>query len=305
MIAVRALTRAAVVALGAVTVAFAILHLAPGEPARTLVGPHATEETLARARQTYHLDEPVAWQYLTLLGRLARGDLGESYRSRRPVADILAERVGPTAQLALGAIALQLLLGIPLGVIAAARRGRWPDRLISSSTVLLLATPGFVLASLLLYFVGHRLGWLPILGMGESLSERLVHSILPTLSLSGAGAAWVAQLTRTEVLRTLDEDFVRSARAKGLSETRVVWHHALRPALPAVLAATGVELGALLTGAIAVEAIFGWPGLGREAMQAVLELDIPLVLGIVLVVSVAVALVNAFTEVLQERLTPR
>lgn len=304
MIVLRALIRAAVVAFWAVTVAFAILHLAPGEPARTLVGPHATEETLARAKEAYRLDEPIAVQYVVFLGRLARGDLGESYRSRRPVADILAERVGPTAQLALGAIALQLLLGIPLGVVAAARRGRWLDRLISSSTVLLLATPGFVLASLLLTFVGHRLGWLPILGMGESFPERLVHSILPTLSLSGAGAASVAQLTRAEVLRTLDEDFVRSARAKGLPETRVLWHHALRPAVPAVLAATGVELGALLTGAIAVEYLFGWPGLGREAMQAVLELDLPLVLGIVLVVSIAVALVNAVTEVLQERLGP-
>lgn len=304
MIIVRALLRAAVVALCAVTVAFVILHLAPGDPARTLVGPHANEETLARARESYHLDDPVALQYLAFVGRLARGDLGESYRSRRPVADILAERIGPTAQLVLGAIALQLLFGLPLGVLAAARRGRWIDRLISSSAVLLLATPGFVLASLLLTFVGHRLGWLPIFGMGEALGERLVHSILPTLSLSAAGAAWVAQLARAEVLRTLDEDYVRSARAKGLSELRVVWHHALRPALPAIVASTGVELGALLTNAIAVEALFGWPGLGLEAMQAVLELDLPLVLGVTLVVAIAVALVNAVTDVLQERLSP-
>ncbi len=303
--AARALGRGLVIVLCAVTVAFAILHLAPGDPVHTLVGPHATPETMAEARAHHGLDRSLPAQYATMLGHLARGDLGESFRTHRPVREIIVERLGPTLQLMAAVLVLQIVFGVPLGVVAARRRGRAADRAVGVGTVLALSAPPFVLATVLLYLVGFLWGWLPILGYGEGLVERLRHLALPALSLAAGGAAMTAQLVRAELVRTLAEDYVRTARAKGLPERAVVWRHALRPALIAAVAALGTELAMVLTGAVAVESIFGWPGLGREALQAVLELDIPLILGVVIVGAVAVTIINVVSELVQRRLDPR
>ncbi|HRC54454.1 MAG TPA: ABC transporter permease [Kofleriaceae bacterium] len=301
----QALGRGCVVIVVALTATFAVLHMVPGDPARLLVGSQADADTLARARAHLGLDEPLAVQYLLMLRNTARGDLGESYRTRRPVSTILAERLWPSVELTVAALLLQLLVGIPLGVMAARRRGRWPDIAIGAGSLLALSTPGFVFGTTLLYVVGYRLGWLPIVGYGQGALQHLAHLVLPALSLAFVGVAMVAQLVRGELVRAMDEDYVRSARAKGLSESRVIWRHALAPVLPPVLAAIGVEFGLLLTGAVAVESIFGWPGLGREALQAVLELDIPLIMGIVIVSAVAITLVNVVVELLQRALNPR
>lgn len=289
----------------AVTLTFLILRVAPGDPARALVGPHASEEAIAHARHHHGLDQPLPVQYLRYLGQVARGDLGESYRSHRPVADILVERAWPTLQLTAAAALLQLLLGVPLGALAAARRGRRADRAVGGFAVLALAAPPFVVATLLLYAAGFRLGWLPINGYGTGGLDRLAHLILPALSVALVSIGTTALLLRAELRGALAADYVRTARAKGVGERGVLWRHAMRPSLPPMVAALGVDLGIPLTGAVTVESIFGWPGLGREALLAVLELDIPLVLGVVLACAFAIATVTLVMDLAILALDPR
>lgn len=295
----------AALVLFVVTVAFAILHLAPGDPARALVGPHATEETLAHARALHGLDRSLPAQYVRYLGNVLTGELGVSYRNHKPVSEVLLEHLWPTFQLILAAMLLQLLLGIPLGALAARYRRRWPDRLISAGSLLALAAPPFVVGAVLLYVAGFRLGWLPINGYGEGFVDRLAHLVLPALTTVLGGLAVAAQLLRTELVDALAEDYTRTARAKGVSERGVVWRHALRPSLVPVLASTSLDLGWLVTNAVVAESIFGWPGLGREALLAVLELDIPLVLGLVIVTSVTVALSTLVFDLIILAIDPR
>lgn len=289
----------------ALTVTFAVLHLAPGDPARALVGPHASEETLAHARALHGLDQPLPMQYVRYLGNVLRGELGQSYRSRREVSDILLDTAWPTAQLTLAAVAMQLALGIPLGMWAARRRGRWGDRAISTGAVVGLAVPPFVIGTLLLYVVGFRLGWLPINGYGEGLVDRLAHLVLPAFTMALLSISATALLLRGELVAVLDQDFIRTARAKGVSERGVLGRHALRPSLAPVIAMVTVDLGVLITNAVVAESIFGWPGLGREALLAVLELDISLVLGIVIVTSVTVAIVSFLVDLVLFAIDPR
>jgi peptide/nickel transport system permease protein len=288
-----------------VTVAFAILHLAPGDPARALVGPHATEETLAHARALHGLDRSLPAQYVRYLGNVLTGELGISYRDRRPVSEVLLDHLWPTFQLALAAVLLQLLLGIPLGALAARYRRRWPDHLISTGALLALASPPFVVGGLLLYVAGFRLGWLPINGYGEGFVDRLAHLILPASTIAIGTIAATTQLLRAELSEALAQDYIRTARAKGVSERGVVWRHALRPSLAPVVAVASIDLGWLITGAVVAESIFGWPGLGREALLAVLDLDIPLVLGLVIVTSATVALSTLLFDLLTLAIDPR
>ena len=295
----------AALVLFVVSVAFVILHLAPGDPARALVGPHATEETVAHARALHGLDRSLPAQYVRYLGNALTGELGVSYRNHRPVVELIREHLWPTFQLTLAAVLLQLLLGIPLGALAARYRRRWPDRLISAGTLMALAAPPFVVGGILLYVAGFRLGWLPINGYGEGFLDRLAHLILPTCTIALGGITASVQLLRTEMIDALAEDYARTARAKGVSERGVVWRHALRPSLSPVLASVSIDLGWLVTGAVVAESIFGWPGLGREALLAVLELDIPVVLGVVIVTSVTVALSTLVFDLITLAIDPR
>jgi peptide/nickel transport system permease protein len=288
-----------------VTSTFLLAVAMPAEPMRAMLGPHATPETIARARAQYCLDEGLLVQYGCFVGRLARGDLGESFRSQRPVRTILAERIGPTAQLAVAALALQLALGIPLGVLAAARRGRWPDHAASLGGLVALSAPTFVVGTVLLYVFAYALGWFPLGGHGAPGLDRLYHLVLPAATLAAIGIASYARVIRYELEDVLDEDYVRTARAKGLAERDVIVRHALRPALGPLVALVGIDLGALLGGAIVTEAIFSWPGLGREVMLAITEVDLPLLLGVVLVTAIAVALANLIADLVQRGLDPR
>jgi peptide/nickel transport system permease protein len=289
----------------AITATFLIVHAVPGDPARVMVGPHGNAETLAQARAYHGLDQPLPEQYLRYLGRALRGDFGESYRSHRAVSDIVLEHIWPTLQLVAASLAMQLVLGVALGLVAARGRRRWPDLAVSGGSLLALAAPPFVVGTLLFYVVGYRWGWLPMSGYGEPGLDRLAHVIAPALALAVGGIASTAQLARAELVRVLPLDFIRTARAKGVGEPRVLMTHALRPALPPVIAALGVELGALLTGAVVVESLFGWPGLGREALLAVFEVDIPLVLGVVLACSLIIAVVTFVVDLLNLALDPR
>ena len=289
----------------AVTATFLVTIAIPADPARALVGPHATAEALDRVRAHYCLDRGMVGQYGCWIARVARGDLGESYRSKRAVAEIIADRVWPTAQLALAAIALQLALGVPLGLVSATRRGSWLDGGVHVASSIAQSVPAFVAGTVLLYVAAYRWGWFPIGGYGAGGWDRLAHLVLPAMTLASVGTAYYARLVRAELIDVLREDYVRTARAKGLPERIVIGRHALRNALGPIVTLVGLDLGVLLGGAVVIEVIFAWPGLGRELLQAILELDIPLILGVAMVSACAIAVANLIVDVVQLWLDPR
>jgi len=288
-----------------VTATFAMLAVIPADPAKALLGPHGTPEAAERVRAHYCLDEGPLVQYGCWLESLARGDLGESYRSKRPVTEILAARAWPTAQLALAAIVLQLVLGIPLGMIAALRKHRWPDHGITVLSLVGQSAPPFVVGTLLSYVLAYRFGWFPIAGYGDGVLDRLHHLVLPALTVATMGTALYARLARAELVENLAGDHVRTARAKGLPERTVVLRHALRPGLGPLVTLVGLDLGVLLGGAVVTETIFAWPGLGREVLLAIADVDVPLILGVVLVSAIAVAIANLLADLVHVALDPR
>lgn len=288
-----------------VTTSFLATAAIPADPAKALLGPHATPDALERVRAHYCLDRGILVQYGCWIDRVAHADLGESFRSKRAVTDIITSRIGPTAQLAVAALVLQLALGLPLGILAAVRRGRWPDRTMYFASLLAQSAPQFFVGTTLLYMVAYRWGWLPIGGYGDGLWDRLVHLVLPAMTVATFGIAYYARVMRSELLDVLGEDYVRTARAKGLPERLVVGRHALRNAAGPLVSLVGIELGALLGGSVVTEVIFAWPGLGREVLHAILEVDIPLILGVVMVGAIAVALANLIVDLVQLWIDPR
>lgn len=288
-----------------VTATFAMIALLPADPVKARLGSHADAAAVERARAFYCLDDGPLAQYGCWIARVARGELGESSRSKRPVAEILIDRAWPTIQLALAAIVLQLLVGVPLGVIAAVRRGRWPARAVELVELVAQSVPSFLAGALLLYVVAYRWDLLPLSGYGAGGWDRLRHLVLPAATLAAIGFASYARTVSTELTDALREDYVRTARAKGLPERAVVLRHGLRTALGPVVTLVGIDLGVLVGGAIVVEQIFAWPGLGREVLQATLELDIPLILGAVLASAVAIAIANLLADLVQVWLDPR
>jgi peptide/nickel transport system permease protein len=289
----------------AVTLTFLVTVTIPADPAKAMLGPHATAEAIERVRAHYCLDRGALVQYGCWISRVARGDLGESYRSKRAVTAIIAERVWPTAQLALAAIALQLAIGVPLGITAAVRRGRWQDRSVQVASSIAQSVPAFFAGILLLYALAYRAGWFPLGGYGAGGWDRLAHLALPATTLALVGVAYYARVVRSELIDVLGEDHVRTARAKGLPERAVIGRHALRNALGPLVALVGIDLGVLLGGAVVIELIFAWPGLGREVLQAIFEVDIPLILGVVLVSAIAIAAANLVADLVQLWLDPR
>jgi peptide/nickel transport system permease protein len=288
-----------------VSVTFVMVMWIPAEPARTLLGPHATPEAIERVRAHYCLDKGIAGEYACYVGRLARLDLGESFRTHRAVGAVIRERFLPTAQLALAALFLQLCVGVPLGVWAASRRRRWPDHLTNVIGLLGQSAPTFFVGTVLLYVFAYTLGWFPLTGYGAGILGRLYHLALPAATLATLGVAYYARLVRNELVETLDADFIRTARAKGLDERQIVTRHAFANTLGPLASLVGIDLGVLLGGAIVTEYIFGWPGLGREVLQAILEVDIPLILGVVLVSAVVIALANLLVDLFAVKLDPR
>lgn len=296
-IAARLAAMAAVIA-ATVTIAFLLVVALPADPARALAGPRATPDTLARIRAHYCLDRAVVIRYGCFVGRIGRGDLGTSLRSQRPVRALVAERAAATAQLAAAALVIELAIALPLAMWCAQRRRRG----VELALTVVHATPAFVLGPLLLYLVGYRLGWLPLGGRGDG---GLAPLVLPALTLALVALPATVRLVRDELVTALDSDHVRAARARGLPPWRVAWRHALVPTLPTLVAHVGVEAGALLGGAVVVEAVFAWPGLGREAVLAIASLDLPVILGVTLVAALAVTVASAAADALTWWLDPR
>ena len=301
----RRLAWAAAVIWFVVTATFAMLAAIPADPAKVLLGPNSEPAAVERARVYYCLDRGVLVQYGCWIERVARGDLGESFRSKRPVAQILADRAWPTVQLALAAILLQLAIGVPLGVLGAVRRGRWPARAAQLFELAAQSVPSFVIGTLLLYVVAYRWDLLPIGGYGEGGWDRVRHLALPAATLAAIGVAYYSRALRAELEEVLDTDYIRTARAKGLPERTVVVRHGLRGALGPLVTLVGLDLGVLLGGAFVVEQIFAWPGVGREVLQAIVELDLPVILGAVLLAAIAIAIANLLADLAQVWLDPR
>jgi peptide/nickel transport system permease protein len=290
-----------------VTLVFVPLRLIPGDPATVLLGVEATEEQRAAFRQRLGLDAPVHVQYLRYLGRLAHGDLGRSISYREEVAVLIGRTLPATLELAAAALGLAMLVAVPLGVLAAVFRGGWLDWLSTLLAVTGAAVPGFWLGVMLILLFSVSLGWLPSTGRAGPpwTADGLRHLVLPAATLALALVASTTRLTRSAMLEVLGDDYVRTARAKGLAERWVLGRHALRNALIPVVTNIGLQAGALLGGALLIETVYGWPGLGRLGVDAMLRRDFPLIQGVVLGAVGAFALVNLAVDCVYAGLDPR
>jgi len=285
--------------LGVITIVFILLHVS-GDPASLLVTQDATRQDMERIRQAYGLDRPLSVQYARFMERVARGDLGYSYRQGVPVTELITEHLGATFELALASLALAIVLGVALGMAAAVRRGSGVDTVAMTVALLGTSMPSFWLGLLLIIIFGVKLGWLPVSGYGG-----LDHLVMPAFVLGGFYAAQVSRLTRTSLLEVLAQDYIRTGRAKGLRARVVLFKHALRNAALPVLTVLGLSFGQMLGGAIIVESIFAWPGMGRLAVQAVLGRDFPVVQGVAIVGSAVFLAVNLTVDLVYGWVDPR
>ncbi len=286
--------------LGVATIVFALLHAVPGDPVDVLLGESAAPADRAALRAELGLDRPVAEQYVHWLAGLARGDLGHSLRSGRPVAELLAERAPATAWLALVALAFAMGLAVPAGILAARRPGSLVDRGALGLSLAGAAIPNFWLGPLLISLFAVELGWLPVSGNREAASV-----VLPALTLGASMSGILARLLRASILEVSLEDFTRTARAKGLSEDQTLWRHSLPNAWTPVLSVVGLQLGALLGGSVITETIFAWPGVGRLAIESIQGRDFPVAQGCFLTIALGYVLANLATDLAYGLADPR
>ena len=283
-----------------VSVVFLLIHLVPGDPIQQMLGEGAAGADVAAVRHQYGLDVSLARQYGNYWLGVLHGHLGESIRFRQDAAGLIAARYPFTVQLTCAALLVALALAVPAGVYSATHRNRWSDRALGLVSLLGLSFPNFALGPVLVLVFAIKLGLLPVSGAGG-----LAHLALPAITMGGAMAAILTRMVRTSMLEELSQDYVRTARAKGLSETAVVCKHALRNALIPVLTVVGLQFGALLAGAIVTETIFSWPGIGRLTIQAINNRDYPLVQGCVLAIGLTYVAVNFVTDLLYSAANPR
>ncbi len=308
--ALRRLALLIPVLFGVSLVVFLTLALIPGDPALAILGAYATPDKVARLHAELGLDRNLVEQYLTWLGNVAQGDFGRSYSLNRPVLDEVLERLGPTLLLAGSALLLCTLLGLLGGVTAAVRQYGWPDKLLTVLMLVGISTPAFWLGLILILVFAVSLGWFPVSGMyavygGGGPMDLLAHLVLPSLTLALVAVGVIGRLTRTHLLEVLRQDYIRTAWAKGLSRGRVIYKHAFKNALVNIVPVLGMQVGFLLGGAVYVETVFQWPGLGRMLVTAVASRDVLLVQGGVLVLALCYVLVNLLTDLLQLALDPR
>jgi peptide/nickel transport system permease protein len=294
------LGQAALLLVGVSFITFILLYILPADPARQLAGRSATPETVETIRQQLGLDRPFHEQYLRYLGNLAQGDLGRSYAQKTEVAEVVAARLPPTLLLMAGAIVVELLIGLTIGVLAALRPGSRFDQGAMIISFVGVSTPQFVGGILMLYVFSVQLDWFPVGGYGT-----FRHLVLPAVTLGVLGAGWYSRMMRSSMLEVLARDFIRTARAKGIPEGRVVVVHALRNAVLPVIAMIGIDVGLFMSGAVIVESVFGWPGIGQLAWQAIQQVDIPIIMGVTLVAAVAIVLGNLIADLAAPFVDPR
>ena len=278
---------------------FLFVHLLPGDPARLAAGPEAPLETVELVRRDLGLDRPMLEQFVSWSSRALRGDLGLSIRTKRPVVDEIGERFLPTLWLTVWSMAWSVVIGLAVGILSAVFRNRWPDRIGMAFAVSGISLPSFALGMLLIEVFSVQLGWLPTVGAGTWR-----HYVLPSLTLGAGVAAVLARFTRASFVDILHEDYIRTARAKGLGEAAVVLRHGLRNALVPVVTMMGLQFGFLLGGSIVVEKVFNWPGMGRLLVDAVEMHDYPIIQGEVLLFSLEFILINLAVDVLYGAINP-
>ena len=278
---------------------FGFVHMLPGDPARLAAGPEAGPETIELVRKDLGLDLPLHQQFIRFFSHALQGDFGNSIRTKRPVSQEIAERFGPTFWLTVVAMAWSVVLGLVLGIVSAVWRNQWPDRVGMTLAVSGISFPSFALGMLLMQYFSVKLGWLPTVG-----ADSWKHYILPALTLGAAVAAVMARFTRSSFIDILKEDYVRTARAKGLSETIVVIKHGLRNALIPVVTMMGLQFGFLLGGSIVVEVVFNWPGMGRLLVDAVEMRDYPIIQALVLLFSLEFILINLVVDLMYAWINP-
>jgi len=297
---VKRLLLAVPVLLGVSLVVFTMIRFIPGDPAQLMAGQAATAEVVRQIRESLGLDRPLPIQYAIFIRNLLKGDLGRSLFNSAPVVEELAQRFPRTVRLALASMVVASLIGIPAGILSATRHLSWLDSLVMVIALAGVSMPVFWLGLNLILIFAVRLHWLPAIG-----HETWRHLILPSVTLGAASAAIIARMTRSSMLEVLRQDYVRTARAKGLAEPSVVRRHALRNALIPVVTVVGLQLGTLLSGAVLTESVFAWPGVGRLLVDAVLARDYPVIQGAVLLISTTFVALNVLVDMVYAALDPR
>jgi len=283
-----------------VSLVFLLIHLVPGDPIQQMLGEGAPAADLQAARHAYGLDLPLGQQYLNYWKGVLQGNLGVSLRYNQSVSKLLRQRYPYTLQLTLAALLVAIVLSVPAGVHSARRRNDWDDRVISVVSLWGLSFPNFALGPILILLFSIKFGWLPVSGSGT-----FANLVLPAITMGSALAAILTRMVRTSMLEELSHDYIRTARAKGVSETRVVYHHALRNAMIPVITVLGLQFGALLAGAIVTEKIFSWPGVGRLTVDAISNRDYYVVQGCILAIGLTYVAVNFLTDLVYSALNPR
>jgi ABC-type dipeptide/oligopeptide/nickel transport system permease component len=283
-----------------VSLVFLLIHLVPGDPIQQMLGEGAPAADLQAARHAYGFDLPLRQQYINYWNGVIHGNLGPSVRFNQGVSRLILQRYPYTLQLTVAALLVAILLSIPAGVRSARRRNLWDDRALSVISLLGLSFPNFALGPVLILLFAVKIGWLPVSGSGT-----VAHLVLPAITMGGALAAILTRMVRTSMLEELGQDYIRTARAKGLPERTVVYRHALRNALIPVITVLGLQFGALLAGAIVTETIFSWPGIGRLTIQAISNRDYYLVQGCILAIGLTYVAVNFMTDLLYSVVNPR
>lgn len=297
---VKRLIQSALILLGVSFITFALLYLLPADPVRQIAGRSATPETVANIRTQLGLDKPFVVQYARYLGNLVQGDLGRSYLQKTEVSTLIASRLPASLLLMLGAIVCELVLGITMGVVAALRRGTSTDNALMMASFIGVSAPQFVVGLLMLYVFAVQLHWFPIGGYGT-----FAHLVLPSITLGILGSGWYSRMMRSSMIDVLRQDFIRTARAKGLSRMRVLLRHALPNAILPIIAMIGIDVGIFMGGIVVVESVFGWPGIGQLAWQAIQRVDIPIIMGVTLVSACAIVIGNLVADIASLFADPR
>ena len=290
------------VVIGITILLFVLLYVIPEDPAQLMLEKGATPQALQNLREKIGTDKPVYVQYWRYVKQLSKGDLGDSYRYRRPVNTILAEHYPNSIKLAVAAIIIETIIGLIAGIISAVRKYSFLDVLVTISTTILVCIPVYWLGMLLQIGLGLKLGWLPMSGMGDG---SIKYYILPAITLAAVSTAFVARITRSTMLDVMSNDYIRTAYAKGLSNNSVIYKHALKNALIPIITYIGIDLGSLMGGAILTETIFAWPGVGRTIYLAILQRDAPIVIGGTIILVLIFVFINLIVDIIYAFLDPR
>ncbi len=296
----RRLIQSVLILLGISLITFALLYLLPADPVRQIAGLSATPATVESIRRQLGLDQPFLVQYGRYLWSLLQGDLGRSYIQRSEVTQLILARLPATLLLMVGAIVCELLIGLTMGVIAAVRRGTTTDQTLMLASFVGVSAPQFVVGLLLLYVFAVKLGWFPIGGYGT-----FWHLVLPSLTVAVMSSGWYARMMRSSMIDVLRQDYIRTARAKGLARMTVLIRHALPNAILPIIAMIGIDIGILMGGIVVVESVFGWPGIGQLVWQAIQRVDIPIIMGVTLVSAFAIVLGNFLADIIAPFIDPR